>query len=43
MYRDPVRTLAEMIDHQYEYFFGSLVVLELAFFPKNPLCTLYED
>ena len=39
MVRDLVRTLAEMIDHEYEYFFGSLVFLELAFFPKNPLCT----
>ena len=37
--RDLVRTLADMIDHDVEYFFGYIVFLELAFPPKNSSCT----
>ena len=36
--RDLVRTLADMIDHDFEFFFGSLVFLELALFPHSSLC-----
>ena len=35
---DLVRTMAEMIDQDSSYLVGTLVNLELIFYPKHPLC-----